>query len=245
VTARIWANDPWVSAYDFSQRSIGVPSQVVAIVWMGLSALTDGAVTLALIYRFSKARASGQSATRSIARSLIALTLETVLLTHVVGGIMCIVFLASPADHRTNNELFWVLLEIVTELYALSVLFTINSRARVRKVLKGPDHSSSVEIDSKPPETVDFGQTALDRRVEGYQGSTPFGVFVSGLEYNHVETPQSVASNAGALSFSLGSSSQGTPSTPLDGTTGGSSSSTATSVSEEVIGSDGKFRRET
>jgi hypothetical protein len=178
ITARIWSNDPWVSTLEFRSRVIGLPSQVVAILWMGLSAFTDGCLSLVLILRFSRARDPSSPHTSTLLRRLITLTLETVLLTHLAGGIMCILFLTSSAAHRTSSPVFWVLLEIITELYALSMLFTINSRHGVRRSLQpGGD---SVADDGDRVE-YDLGQTALDRRVEGYQGSRPFGVAVNEL----------------------------------------------------------------
>lgn len=176
VTARIWSDDPWVSAYDFGQRQIGVPSQAVAIAWMGLSAFTDGTLTAALIYRFHKARRSSVfESTQSLAGRLIALTLETVLLTHLVGGVMCIIFLASPPAHRTDQDMFWVLLEIVTELYALSILFTVNARAKFRRVF-GPQSEGTEPPIPLSDKVLPADQSAIDKQVEGYQGSSPFGV---------------------------------------------------------------------
>lgn len=176
VTARIWSDDPWVSAYDFGQRQIGVPSQAVAIAWMGLSAFTDGTLTAALVYRFMKARRSSVfESTQSLAARLIALTLETVLLTHLVGGVMCVIFLASPPARRTDQDMFWVLLEIITELYALSILFTINARAKFRRVL-GPQSEGTEPPIPLSDKVLPAHQSAIDMQVEGYQGSSPFGV---------------------------------------------------------------------
>lgn len=154
-------------------RPIGVPSQAVAIAWMGLSAVTDGVLSVLLVWCFFQARrASHHWSTRKIAKRLIALTLETVLLTHIVGAVMCILFLTAPAAHRTKNDLFWVLLEIILELYALSILFTIIHHESIRKTMRGDLHHvetsdpSSTKAVHEP--TIDMGQTALDRRVEGY-----------------------------------------------------------------------------
>ncbi|WVR06118.1 hypothetical protein IAU60_003148 [Kwoniella sp. DSM 27419] len=176
ITARIWADDPYVSREAFHSRPIGIPSQVVAITWMGLSAVTDGCITLLLIWRFRRAKNSAFQSTRTLVRRMVALTLETVLLTHIVGGVMCVIFLASPAAHRTKSDIFWVLLESVTELYALSVVFTINARTPT-----SPPSLSSLDSGSEPRDPRDqlpsaLGQTVLDYHVEGYQGSTPFGV---------------------------------------------------------------------
>lgn len=152
-----------------------MPSQVVAILWMGLSAFTDGCLTLLLVTRFLRSRTTTSTPRSSdIISRLIALTLETVMLTHIVGASMCIIFLASPPARRTQHPLFWVLLEIITELYALSILFTINSRNPVKDQLDGLSGGGRQGIDA--PTAVPMGQTELERRVEGYQGSTPFGV---------------------------------------------------------------------
>jgi hypothetical protein len=149
---------------------------------MGLSAFTDGVLTLLLLTRFVRSRATAASPSSvSIVSRLIALTLETVLLTHIVGASMCIIFLASPPARRTQHPLFWVLLEIITELYALSILFTINSRNPAKDEPDSFGGGAAGEARS----TVIMGQTELDARVEGYQGSTPFGVrmVMPSLEY--------------------------------------------------------------
>lgn len=152
-----------------------MPSQVVAILWMGLSAFTDGCLTLLLVTRFIRSRTPASSPRSSdIVSRLIALTLETVLLTHIVGAAMCVIFLASPPERRTQHPLFWVLLEIITELYALSILFTINSRNPAKDELEGLSGGGR-QGGGAMSEAV-LGQTELERRVEGYQGSTPFGV---------------------------------------------------------------------
>lgn len=88
---------------------------------------------------------------------------------------MCIIFLASPPSRRTQHPLFWVLLEIITELYALSILFTINSRNAAKDDLEGVS-SGGRQGNGPAASAIPVGQTELDRRVEGYQGSTPFGV---------------------------------------------------------------------
>ena len=63
----------------------------------------------------------------------LQLTLETVFLTHLVGLVMVVLFLSK----RTSTNAFWILLELVTELYALSVLFTLNSRQSMRQSFVG------------------------------------------------------------------------------------------------------------
>jgi hypothetical protein len=142
---------------------------------MGLSAFTDGVLTLLLITRFVRSKATAASpSSASIVSRLIALTLETVLLTHIVGAAMCIIFLASPPARRTQHPLFWILLEIITELYALSILFTINARNPAKEDLNGMSGGGRPDVESRS--MVLMGQTELDARVEGYQGSTPFGV---------------------------------------------------------------------
>ena len=177
ITARLWADDPFVSAIEWEHqtKTIGVPSQIVAIVWMGLSAATDGSITFILIYHFR----SHFSQSPKLFTRLISLTLETVLLTHICGGTMCIIFLASPAAHRTSTNIFWVLLEVITELYALSMLFTINARRSIRKVTAGGITVVIEDVENKNDAEsmcVDFGVSGVERRVEGYQGDAPFGV---------------------------------------------------------------------
>lgn len=92
---------------------------------------------------------------------------------------MCIIFIASPSSHRTKSNFLWVLLEMITELYALSAVFTINSR---EPPSQPPSlHENEEEEEGKLTRGAEFPmtQTALDRQVEGYQGSTPFGVRVT------------------------------------------------------------------
>lgn len=168
--------DPFVSHDELHGRPIGIPSQVVAILWMGLSALTDGCLTLLLVARFLRSRsATSTPRASSIISRLVALTLETVMLTHVVGASMCIIFLASPPATRTQHPLFWFLLEIITELYALSILFTINARNSAKDELEALSGGGRQAVRTESV-MVPMGQTELDRHVEGYQGSTPFGV---------------------------------------------------------------------
>lgn len=170
--------DPFVSHQELHDRPIGIPSQVVAILWMGMSAFTDGVLTLLLVIRFIRTRSSTTSLrSGTIVTRLVSLTLETVLLTHIVGASMCIIFLASPPARRTSHPLFWVLLEIITELYALSILFTINARNPAKDELDGMDAGGRQGQSQEA--TIALGQTELDRRVEGYQGSTPFGIRVA------------------------------------------------------------------
>ncbi|EAL17419.1 hypothetical protein CNBM2230 [Cryptococcus deneoformans B-3501A] len=179
ITGRLWADNPYSTNEEFRSRVIGVPSQVVAILWMGLSAAIDGCITCMLLYRFSRARHSISQSTRTLVRRMMTLTLSTVLLTHIVGGVMCIIFIASPSSHRTKSNFLWVLLELITELYALSAVFTINSR--VPRSSPSSLYENGKEEDGKFRGGAEFPmtQTALDRQVEGYQGSTPFGVRVT------------------------------------------------------------------
>lgn len=176
ITGRLWADNPYSTNEEFRSRVIGVPSQVVAILWMGLSAAIDGCITCMLLYRFSRARHSISQSTRTLVRRMMTLTLSTVLLTHIVGGVMCIIFIASPSSHRTKSNFLWVLLELITELYALSAVFTINSR--VSRPSPSSLHENGKEEDGefRGGAECPMTQTALDRQVEGYQGSTPFGV---------------------------------------------------------------------
>ena len=180
VTARLWSEAPFVSEAEWKHitSTIGIPSQVVAITWMGCSAVVDGGITLVLVLRLRPHRSSSP---RIVSR-LIALTLETVLLTHMAGATMCVIFLASDPAHRTGGPggtLFWILIEIITELYALSMLFTINSRRTIR----GADLFNSTTTKASAPQGESayangFGVTEVERRVEGYQGDTPFGVVI-------------------------------------------------------------------
>ncbi|WWC86525.1 uncharacterized protein L201_001402 [Kwoniella dendrophila CBS 6074] len=244
ITARIWADDPFVSKESFKSRAIGIPSQIVAITWMGLSAFTDGTITLILVFRFRQARNSVFQSTRTLVKKMIALTLETVLLTHLVGGIMCIIFLASPAAHRTKNDFFWVLLESITELYALSVVFTINSRNPTSPKPRGDSITTAnteekekpkdaVEEDERNKLPINLAQTALDYHVEGYQGSTPFGVrpieFMNNNNYGNRDSLSSVQgiissesqynnrrSGSGSNSYSSRTGSTASPFTPME-----------------------------
>jgi hypothetical protein len=90
------------------------------------------------------------------------------------------------------------LLEIITELYALSILFTINARK--------PASDDLYEVNSGGRGNlvgVTIGMTALDRQVEGYQGSTPFGVRIGvpSLDYQDngvVRTGESEGNEGGS-----------------------------------------------
>lgn len=209
MTAYEWAKDPFVSKSDWAETTtrIGVPSQIVAITWMGLSALVDGGITLILVFKFRPLRTVSP---RLITR-LINLTLETVLLTHLCGAAMCIIFLASDAKHRTDKDIFWVLIEIITELYALSMLFTINSRRFIRAAEWPSDVSTARDKTDGPSMDLNLGVTEVERRVEGYQGDEPFGVPLASLEYGS----SSVAATAGTANSTSISSPLG-PDTPAD-----------------------------
>ncbi|KEI39403.1 uncharacterized protein L969DRAFT_87362 [Mixia osmundae IAM 14324] len=136
VTCAIWAHDPVVPLAEFRARKIGLPAQVVSISWLGLSASIDAFITIALVATLLRKRTESSSTRRTL-RRIAALTMETVALTHAVGATMCLLFLVAPAAHRTQSNVFWFLLELVTELYALSILFTLNSRRRFRRVWEG------------------------------------------------------------------------------------------------------------
>ncbi|KAK6905991.1 hypothetical protein I203_106826 [Kwoniella mangroviensis CBS 8507] len=215
VTAHIWSDNPFVPFQLFKQRTIGIPSQIVAITWMGLSAFTDGCITLLLIWRFRQARRNSVFySTRNLVRKMIALTMETVLLTHIVGATMCIIFLASPAAHRTKNNVFWILLESITELYALSIVFTINSRSPTPPPTPDTDVDDSDGKDGDGRDRLPDGlaQTALDYHVEGYQGSTPFGVRAVNV---NVQVDRSTGSGSGTGSSRTGDTIP-SPFTPMD-----------------------------
>jgi hypothetical protein len=89
---------------------------------------------------------------------------------------MCVVFLSRPAAHRTDLDIFWVLIEIITELYALSMLFTINSRRLVRRENASVTLTEDMPSIEEEGEEKVYGASEIERRVEGYQGDTPFGV---------------------------------------------------------------------
>ena len=182
VTAHAWAQDPFVPKSDWERttRIIGVPSQIVAITWMGLSALVDGSITLILVFKFRPLR---PAAPRLVSR-LITLTFETVLLTHLCGAAMCIIFLASDAKHRTDKDIFWILIEIITELYALSMLFTINSRRSIRAAEWPSDASTITERPDRTDANLEVGVTDVDRRVEGYQGDASFDIPLASIRYD-------------------------------------------------------------
>lgn len=208
VTAYLWAADPWVSTESFSSRTIGVPSQIVAILWMGLSASLDALLTLTLLRALWRARSPTFDTTNDVIRRLIALTLETVLLTHLCGAAMCVLFLSQPAAHRTKTTAFWILLEVITELYALSVVFTINARSGARRTLKGSQNTTptpaptptpgplAAATDTLPAPTRDFrDQRQLDFAVEGFQDVPRFS-------YHFPPPTTSAAVGAGAVEMS-------------------------------------------
>ncbi|KAJ9106442.1 hypothetical protein QFC21_001588 [Naganishia friedmannii] len=186
ATAYVWAGDPWVSKEVFSSRVIGVPSQVVAITWMGLSASLDGILTITLIRCLWRSRSPSMDRTNDLVRQLITLTLETVLLTHICGAVMCVLFLSQPAQHRTKTTAFWICLEIITELYSLSVVFTINARSSARRTFHGAPTpvappptpalpSTGGEVRAGQDGTAQFvDQRRLDFAVEGMQEFSRF-----------------------------------------------------------------------
>jgi hypothetical protein len=108
---------------------------------------------------------------------------------------MCIIFLASPAAHRTKNNLFWVLLEIITELYALSILFTIIHHESVRVALKDEAYPV-VQIGGNWTEgqARAMRQTELDWRVEGHRASS-FVVEVSGEQQDSSQPSGGIGSS--------------------------------------------------
>ena len=185
-----------------TNKVIGVPSQIVAITWMGMSAFVDGSITLILVLCFRR-RASSR-----LVNKLTTLTLETVLLTHLCGAAMCIIFLAGNPNHRTDKDIFWVLIEIITELYALSMLFTINSR----RTLRPADSVGAVTTHEASMLEGGFGVTEVERRVEGYQGDTPFGVVVDNLVYEAVGTHSSQSGETSDQKSSEYTSASGTAS---------------------------------
>ncbi|ORX35367.1 hypothetical protein BD324DRAFT_652500 [Kockovaella imperatae] len=216
ISARLWANDPWLSAAEWAEKTkvVGIPSEIVAIIWMALSAFTDGAITFILIYKFR----SHSSRSPRLAARLVALTLETVLLTHLCEAVLCIIYLTSPIAHRTRSNMFWILLEVTNELYALSILFTINSRRQLKEMTRSGEVSTSTGQGESM--CVDFGVSGVERRVEGYQGDTPFGVQMSDVRvnlyspenqaYGGIYSPE--ASSNGSNSQSSGSETKaGTP----------------------------------
>lgn len=78
-----------------------------------------------------------------------------------------------------------MLLEIITELYALSILFTINARRPAKDELDDLSGGGRVSM----PTVLDTpGISELDRRVEGYQGSTPFGVRLGVTSLDYLDT---------------------------------------------------------
>lgn len=160
--------------WEHETKVIGNQSTIVAITWMGLSAFTDGTITLLLLLKF---RQTYRNSPRLVTR-LTALTLETVLLTHMCGAAMCVIFLASDPKHRTDKDIFWVLIEIITELYALSMLFTINARRDLRRA-GGEVVTADLSVYKSPPE-LHHGVAAseIERQVEGRRSDSRLDVFV-------------------------------------------------------------------
>ncbi|KAJ9106440.1 hypothetical protein QFC21_001586 [Naganishia friedmannii] len=175
ATAYAWAH---------SSGALAVPSQVVTILWMGLSALLDGVLTFTLIWCFWRSRSPSVKWTNDLIRRMIALTLETVLLTHICGAVMIITFLSQPSQHRTKTTAFWICLEIITELYALSVVFTINARSSARRMFHGspplPAKATAQGTPHLPTNTCQVATTnfadpsRLDFAVEGMQDISRF-----------------------------------------------------------------------
>lgn len=151
---------------------------------MGLSASLDGILTAILIWCLWRSRSPSMDWTNDLIQRMIALTLETVLLTHLCGAIMCIAFLSQPARHRTKTTVFWICLEIITELYALSVVFTINARSFARRTFREASSlpveapaqrtSLSVVLAERPLTKIYADPRRLDFAVEGVQDIASF-----------------------------------------------------------------------
>ncbi|KAJ9115323.1 hypothetical protein QFC24_007032 [Naganishia onofrii] len=177
ATAYAWAH---------TSRAFAIPSQVVTTLWMGLSALLDGLLTTILICCLWRSRSPSLNRTNDLIRQMITLTLETVLLTHICGAVMCVLFLSQPAQHRTKTTAFWICLEIITELYALSIVFTINARSSSRQTFHGappPSPALATPAQSITQQNIQTGQVTtenfidprrLDFVVEGMQDVSRF-----------------------------------------------------------------------
>jgi hypothetical protein len=99
---------------------------------------------------------------------------------------MCVLFLSQPAQHRTKTTAFWICLEIITELYALSIVFTINARSSSRRTLHGappPSPAFATSAQSITQQNIQTGQVTtenfvdsrrLDFMVEGMQDVSRF-----------------------------------------------------------------------
>ena len=128
-------------------------------------------------------------------------------MTHICGAMMCIIYLASPPAHRTDKDIFWILLEVITELYALSILFTINARRSLRKAASNGVPSAESGVSESM--CVDFGVSGVERRVEGYQGDTPFGVRLEVLGGNAYDSDKAAQLSPSRTEHDSSSNSSG------------------------------------
>ncbi|KAM0752149.1 hypothetical protein T439DRAFT_324227 [Meredithblackwellia eburnea MCA 4105] len=137
-----WARHPFDLDYTFRTAGISPAAIHIPVVWLVCSALLDAFVTGMLLFNLATTPTHFQ-ASRTLVRKVMVLTLETVLVTHVVGAVMAILFFVKG----TRTDAFWLLLSIITECYALSILFTINSRRTFRQSFEG----QRVDLNDIPP----------------------------------------------------------------------------------------------
>ncbi|KAI5480351.1 hypothetical protein MNV49_000926 [Pseudohyphozyma bogoriensis] len=131
ISSYFWAHDPY--SLDWVTRTMRIErvAKYLPAGWLGMSAILDGTITLLLMIKLAKTTSAFES-TKAVIRGAMRLTMETVFLTHLVGGVMAILFLST----RTRLDAFWVLLEVITELYALSILFTIKRKSSATKTFR-------------------------------------------------------------------------------------------------------------
>lgn len=137
--ARVWSMHPFQTQEEFEAMSIGPVADAFPTVWLTCAAAIDGGLTATLIYTLLKERQFHKH-TRQLLYEIAGLTLETVLLTHVIGATLFVLWLTS----RTRTNAFWFFIEIIAECYALSVLFTLNSRNRFRRTAQ-PNTQSMID----------------------------------------------------------------------------------------------------
>lgn len=234
VSAHFYSIDP-------ASRYLARLSFFCCLTWMILSGGMDLLLTICLLLTLKRAKTRSSPLTHPIIHKLQRLTLETVLLTHLMGAAMCVIYLAGDSRWRTGGvggTGFWILLEVIGETWALSIVWTINARSAGMKE-EGDTESEAtltgIDVHLAPPMIALNGQdeemgkhpagepeqgsvhandctcrchsagsgntqhrrrgrrrdqmrswlqggSALDRKVEGYQGNTPFGVSEMDLE---------------------------------------------------------------
>ncbi|KAL7006524.1 hypothetical protein EMMF5_003945 [Cystobasidiomycetes sp. EMM_F5] len=166
VLARLWAQDPFIPYAQFQDISVGPAANALPTVWLSCAACIDGGITASLVYMLYREKHDYRH-TKALVMNVIRLTLETVLLTHIIGATLFVLWLTS----RTTTNAFWFFIEIISEMYALSVLFTLNSRNSFRKVSR-PDEQYMVDRQLNELNSLEAARRSVMDLPTGHTSST-------------------------------------------------------------------------